>query len=81
MTAATYYIKTNHLPRYAAAVALEILLRGYHLLMGRFDPEDVMFDVDCTTLRDIATSRIESMRSLLKSYAESWLNLAESKLR
>jgi hypothetical protein len=38
----SYNIYTNHLPRYAAACALEVLLRAYHALLGLFDPEDPM---------------------------------------
>jgi hypothetical protein len=66
----TYYIKTNHLPRYAATSAMEILLRGYLVLMGQLDPEDPMVDFDCSNLRMAAQKHIERVRSLLKSYAD-----------
>jgi hypothetical protein len=37
MASSNYFIKTNHLPRYAAAASLEVLLRGYYVLLGRLD--------------------------------------------
>ncbi|ETI28656.1 hypothetical protein G647_01107 [Cladophialophora carrionii CBS 160.54] len=70
LTDGTYYIKTNHLPRYAAAAALEILLRGYYVLLGRLDKEDIMIESDSQNLMLLAKERVEVMQSLLEQYKD-----------
>ncbi|EXJ64707.1 hypothetical protein A1O7_01045 [Cladophialophora yegresii CBS 114405] len=68
LTDGTYYIKTNHLPRFVAAAALEILLRGYYVLLGRLDKEDIMIESDSQNLLLLAKERVEVMQSLLEQY-------------
>lgn len=75
LTDGTYYIKINHLPRYAAAASLEILLRGYYILLGRLDVEDIMIESDSQNLLLLAKERVEVMRSLLEQYKNRRENL------
>jgi hypothetical protein len=79
MTQETYYVKTNHLPRYAAASALEVLLRGYYALMGQFDPEDIMTDSERSQTQRVADERITSIMALFNLYGEKRQTLVTSK--
>lgn len=79
MTQKTYYVKTNHLPRYAAASALEVLLRGYYALMGQFDPEDIMVDSERSQTQRVADERITSIMTLFKLYGEKRQSVVGSK--
>jgi hypothetical protein len=56
-----YHIYTNNLPCYAAAYALESLLRAYYALLGSFDPEDVMIDNDWKNLQITAEGRAQTL--------------------
>jgi hypothetical protein len=65
-----YHIYTNHLPRYAAACALESLLRAYYALLGSFDPEDVMVDNDWQNLLKLTEGRAQSVVDLYDQYVQ-----------
>ena len=80
MSDGTYYLKTNHLPAYAAATALEVLLRAYWVLMGRLDGEDPMVEFDCEGLERVAREHAESLRSLLEVYRVNRLELVNGRL-
>lgn len=75
ITNGPYYIKTNHLPHYAAAASLEILVRGYYVLLGRLDADDIMVDTDATTTISLAKERIDMIQTLLKRYKDARLAL------
>jgi len=74
-----YYIKMNHLPRYAAASAQEVLLRAYCITLGSFDPEDIMLESDCTNLRKAAVERSQTTRAMFLQYAQEMVKLLTKK--
>lgn len=63
-----YHIYTNHIPRYAAACAVEVLLRAYHVLLGFFDPEDPLMENHRDNLYDVAVQRSQKIFQLYKEY-------------
>ncbi|KIW68345.1 hypothetical protein PV04_04298 [Phialophora macrospora] len=67
----TYSISTNHMPRYAAACALEVLLAGYYCMLGLIDTEDFMVAHDLEVLKTMVAEKSLSIRSLLDRYAEA----------
>jgi hypothetical protein len=75
----TYHVKTNHLPRYAAASALEIVLRVYYVLLGQFDPEDIMVDVERIRVLNEVDERIDSIKTLFKRYGDKRQTLIGAK--
>jgi hypothetical protein len=66
----TYSIRTNHIPRYAAAISLEVLLKAYYSFLGNFDSQNIMSDHDWKTLLETATQGYDSIRNILDKYAE-----------
>lgn len=71
----TYHIKTNHLPRYAAAVAQEIVLRSYHILLGASDPEDIMIEADVENLQRAAVEHSTNLQKAFAIYAQERVKL------
>jgi hypothetical protein len=66
----TYYIKTNHLEKYASACVLETLLHAYHAILGLFDPEDFMVGNDWESLVKTASMRCQSITDMFISYSK-----------
>ncbi|KAL7929141.1 hypothetical protein V8C35DRAFT_316357 [Trichoderma chlorosporum] len=66
-----YYIKTNHMPRYATSSALEILLRAYLILLSDLDSEDDYVSAQAAReqLEAVAHTRKKTMEDLLRKYA------------
>jgi hypothetical protein len=58
-----------------AAAALEVLLRSYHVLLGKFDPDEIMIDSETAYLVDAAENRNQYVRGLFKRYAENRIAL------
>lgn len=79
MHKATYYIKTNHLPRYAAASTLEAVLRAYYVLLGSFDAEDIMIEQDWENLQNSAKERCQTIYDMYLRYSENRLSLFTAK--
>lgn len=79
MHKATYYIKSNHLPRYAAASALEVVLRAYYVLLGSFDPEDIMIEQDWENLQKSARERCQNVYDMYLRYSKERISLVTTK--
>ena len=75
MRESTYYIKTNHLERYAAACVQETLLRAYYAILGIFDPDDFMVNNNWDSLVKTASERCQSIADMFSSYAKGRLAL------
>lgn len=78
----TYSRETNHLPRYAAACAIEILLHAYYTNLGMFDPEDFMVEHDLAMLKQKAFDRCQGEHGigpLFSRYSEERMKLLTTK--
>ncbi|KAJ9604879.1 hypothetical protein H2200_010994 [Cladophialophora chaetospira] len=67
----TYSIYTNQMPRYAAACALEVLLMGYHCMLGKLDEEDFILANDQSVLKAMVAEKSSSILTLLDRYGKA----------
>ena len=70
-----YHIYTNHIPRYAFACTMEILLRAYQTLLSQFDPEDPLTESYWSNLHEVAVQKCQRIYELYEEYLKKRVGL------